>query len=120
MSIITANPTSGFLKSEITIVGVPQGFSANYPQRQFVTAKMFGGLAFFNDHTFHGTVAGIAFEGRVPEMCIDNYVGCHPEHLIEGFTAMDKPEGCQWMCRSRIKSICNHQGSVLVLLEPAS
>ena len=60
----------------------------------------------------------IAFDGQVPESLIPNYIGEHPDCLIEGFTACEKPDHCEWMNESRIKIILNHKGSVLVELLP--
>ncbi len=61
-----------------------------------------------------------AFDGQLPVSCIEQYIGGHPERLVEGFTVMVKPRGHDWMSRSRIKSIINHKGSILVQLEQAA
>lgn len=60
----------------------------------------------------------IAFDGMIAESLIPSYLGKHPDGLIEGFTESDKPEGFAWMGASRIKTIVNHRGSVMVELEP--
>jgi hypothetical protein len=61
-----------------------------------------------------------AFDGQLPVSCIEQYVGDHPERLVEGFTDMIKPRGCDWMSRSRVKAITNHKGTIMVLLEQAA
>ncbi len=61
-----------------------------------------------------------AFDGQLPVSCIEQYVGDHPERLVESFTDMIKPRGCDWMSRSRIKAITNHKGTIMVQLEQAA
>lgn len=65
------------------------------------------------------TKCGFVFDGVVPEVLIDRYLNEDPDCLVEGFKASAKATHCEWMSESRIKSIVNHMGSVLVELEPA-
>jgi len=99
------------------------------PNSAFIIGVMALGndeLAFFNKRLFDGNtdepgeeVDSFAVDAVIPESMACAYVGLHPERLVEGFTALAKPAGCEWMVNSRIKSVSTHLGSVLVELEPA-
>ena len=83
-----------------------------------------GRLAFIQRSVDKRTITAITIDARIPEILIDRYIGRHPETLVEGFTALIKPSGCEWMCDSRIVAIINDGSGygrdwVLIELEPA-
>lgn len=95
-----------------------------------IDAHAIGELTFFDKDLFDGVAEyrtkspercnSFAFDYTVPESFLPGLIGRDPERVVEGFTASDKPNGCRWMDNSRIKSIVNHLGSILVELEPAA
>jgi hypothetical protein len=106
-------------------IDCPRGIPGEYPTMTKLGLLM-GGLVFFGslppgDEPPAPRDADIyadsfAFDGQVPESCIDQYIGHHPDRLVEGFAAMPKPKGCDWMSGSVVKSITNHKGTILVQL----
>ncbi len=77
-----------------------------------------GNLYFYRHEKLDGVQYAIGFKGVIPETLVEGLVGRHPEALVEGFNALRKPKWFAFMCKSRITSIKNVQGHVMVKLKP--
>jgi hypothetical protein len=87
--------------------------------REWLLDGLYFGKIFFIRHD-QPILNTLAFDGQIPEDLIDDYIGEHPDRLIEGFSTSKKPaDSYEWMNDSHIEAIFHHNGTVLVELGPS-